>query len=264
VDYAQGLEQEWADHPLAQKLKSGAGIQTRTSDVYVINEANVREYVYGWQPPTESPSGPDAAGADGAAPVSPSEPVEVGPSDSDASVVGPSEADVATPSGLEPPSIPHPTLTASPSETSFIMNGEAVSVPEAYLVNGNNYLQVRAIAALLDGTGAQFNVSWDGAYAVIETGKPYGGTANPATLAETSDVRESFTTFKIDGEVVGFDNAYLIDGDTNYLQLREFAEKLSGTESRFNVYWDEEAGQAVLEPGKAYTGAASAPASEEE
>jgi hypothetical protein len=51
-----------------------------------------------------------------------------------------------------------------------------------------------------------------------------------------------------------YDNAYLIDGDTNYLQLREFAEKLNGTASQFNAYWDSALSSAVIEPGKPYTG----------
>jgi len=149
-------------------------------------------------------------------------------------------------------------LTATPSSTAFTMSGRTVSVPEAYAINGNNYLQLRGIAALLNGTAAQFDVSWDGTYAVIETGKPYTGTATPATLAETTNVRKSTTQFKIDGTLVSFENAYYIDGDTNYLQLREFAEKLSATASKFNVYWDSTAGQAVIEPGTAYTGTAPA------
>jgi hypothetical protein len=149
---------------------------------------------------------------------------------------------------------PAPALSASPSKTAFMMNGESVSVPEAYNVEDNNYLQLRGIAMLLNGTAAQFNVTWDGTYAVIETRKPYTGTANPATLALTTNVRKSNTQFKIDGKVVSFDKAYYIDGDTNYLQLREFAEKLNGTSSRFNVYWDSEQSKAVIEPGKPYTG----------
>jgi alpha-tubulin suppressor-like RCC1 family protein len=147
-----------------------------------------------------------------------------------------------------------PILSASPSKTSFLMNGQAVSVPEAYNVEDNNYLQLRGIATLLNGTAAQFDVTWDGTYAVIETGKPYSGTANPATLKDTTNVRRSTTQFKIDGAVVSFGKAYYIDGDTNYLQLREFAEKLTGMKSQFNVYWDGELSSAVIEPGKAYTG----------
>ena len=145
-------------------------------------------------------------------------------------------------------------LTAQPSTTSFVMNGASVSVPEAYAVNGNNYLQLRSIAVLLNGTAAQFNVGWDGTFAVIETAKPYTGTSNPAALTETADVRKSDTKFRLDGALTSFANAYYIGGNSNYLQLREVAEKLSGTPSQFNVYWDNEAGKAVIAPGEAYTG----------
>jgi hypothetical protein len=154
-----------------------------------------------------------------------------------------------------PTAPPTEALSAKPSKTAFLMNGKAVSVPEAYNVADNNYLQLRGIAMLLNGTAAQFNVTWDGTYAVIETGKPYTGTTNPATLAPTTNVRKSSTKFKIDGYVVSFDKAYYIDGDTNYLQLREFAEKLSGTASQFDIYWDSTQSKAVIEPGKPYTGA---------
>lgn len=62
----------------------------------------------------------------------------------------------------------------------------------------------------------------------------------------------------MDGTVITFENVYLIDGDTNYLQLREFASKLKGTASQFNVYWDSKAKQAVIVPGEEYTGEAPA------
>jgi hypothetical protein len=164
---------------------------------------------------------------------------------------------VKLPTKSQPSAPATPKLTASPSKTVFVMGGKTVSVPQAYTVSGNNYLQLRAIAVLLNGTAAQFNVGWDGAYAVIETGKPYTGTVSAASLKETTNVRQSATNFKLDGEVVKFEKAYLIDGDTNYLQLREVAERLSGTKSQFNIYWDDTAKQAVVEPGKAYTGVKS-------
>ena len=118
-------------------------------------------------------------------------------------------------------------LIAVPSTTSFVMGNKPISIKQAYTVNGNNYLQLRAIAELLNGTKSQFNVDWDGKYAVIETGKPYSGTANPASLNITSDVKKSSTAFKLDGKMITFENVYLIDGGTNYLQLREFASKLN-------------------------------------
>lgn len=145
-------------------------------------------------------------------------------------------------------------LKAKPSKTTFVLNGKVVNLPEAYNVNNNNYLQLRAIAVLLNGTAAQFNVGYDGTYAVIETGKPYTGVANPATLMETTDVRKSATGFKLDGRLISFDNAYYIGGYTNYLQLREVASKFSGTASQFDVYYDDAVGRAVIVPGIAYTG----------
>ena len=143
---------------------------------------------------------------------------------------------------------------ATPSKTNFVMDSKAVSVTQAYTVNGTNYLQLRALAALLNGTKAQFDVGWDGEYAVIEPGKPYSGVVTETALKNTTNIRNSSTRFKLGDEVFKFDNALLIDGDTNYLQLREFAQKLSGTQSQFNVYWDAAAGQAVIQPGVAYTG----------
>lgn len=146
--------------------------------------------------------------------------------------------------------------TATPSKTSFVMNGQPVSLTAAYAINGNNYLQLRAIAAMLNGTAAQFDVGWDGQYAVIEPGKPYSGTVTETRLQTTTNVRFSDTKFKMNGEIFTFSNARLIDGGTNYIQLREFAQKLTGTASQFNVHWDGAAGQAVIQPGVAYTGEA--------
>lgn len=109
---------------------------------------------------------------------------------------------------------------------------------------------------MLNGTAAQFEVGWDGKYAVIEPGKPYSGTVTETKLQTTTNVRLSDTKFKLYDEVFNFSDARLIDGDTNYIQLREFAQKLSGTASQFNVYWDNEARQAVIQPGVPYTGVA--------
>lgn len=159
-----------------------------------------------------------------------------------------------TPAPVTPPT---PAVTAAPSKTSFVLNSKPVSVTAAYTINSTNYLQLRAIAAMLSGTTAQFDVGWDGQYAVIEPGKPYSSAVTQTKLQNTANVRQSGTKFKMNGEVFTFTDARLIDGDTNYLQLREFAQKLSGTASQFNVYWDSGAGQAVIQPGVAYTGSAS-------
>ena len=116
------------------------------------------------------------------------------------------------------------STSAEPSNTSFVMNGQPVSVAAAYSLNNTNYLQLRAIAAMLNGTEAQFDIGWDGQYAVIEPGKPYSGSVVAGNLQTTLNVRKSDTKFKLNGEVFSFEDARLIDGDTNYIQLREFAQ----------------------------------------
>ena len=73
-------------------------------------------------------------------------------------------------------------------------------------------------------------------------------------MQTTKNVRSSGTKFKLGSEVFSFADARLINGDTNYIQLREFAQKLSGTASQFNVYWDSALGQAIIQPGAPYTG----------
>ncbi len=83
------------------------------------------------------------------------------------------------------------TLLAVPSKTNFVLNGKPVSVTQAYTINGTNYLQLRAIAELLNGTAA------------------------PAALKSTKNARESTTSFKLNGAVIAFEKAYLIDGPTN-------------------------------------------------
>lgn len=158
----------------------------------------------------------------------------------------------------KPISTPAPaSVNAVPSKTNFVMNGKPLSVTSVYSINGSNYLPLREIATMLNGTAAQFDVGWDGKYAVIEPGKPYSGTVTEKKLKKTTNVRKSGTKFKMNGEVFTFTDARMIDGDTNYIQLSEFAQKLSGTASQFNVFWDGAAGQAVIQPGVAYTGVGS-------
>ena len=153
-------------------------------------------------------------------------------------------------------------VTAAPSKTDFVVKGKKRNnvmdapqlVTQAYTINQTNYLQLRAIAVLLNGTASQFDIGWDGQYAVIEPGKPFSSTVTGSKMQNTRNVRNSETKFKLNGEVFSFKDAKLINGSTNYIPLREFAQKLSGTASQFNVYWDTALGQAVIQPGTPYTG----------
>lgn len=91
-------------------------------------------------------------------------------------------------------------------------------------------------------------------------GEGYKVSETPAMVTPTPRTEvtatPSKTSFVMSSKPVSVTAAYSINS-TNYLQLREFAQKLSGTASQFNVYWDGAAGQAVIQPGVAYTGSAS-------
>lgn len=153
-------------------------------------------------------------------------------------------------------------VSASPSKSQFIVKGKShvpgyeapLVVTQVYSINQTNYLQLRAIATLLNKTVAQFDIGWDGQYAVIEPGKPFSSTVTGSKMQNTRNVRQSETKFKMNGEVFSFKDAKLINGDINYIQLREFAQKLSGTASQFNVYWDDRAMKVIIQPGIPYTG----------
>ncbi|MDD4495809.1 MAG: SUMF1/EgtB/PvdO family nonheme iron enzyme [Eubacteriales bacterium] len=149
-------------------------------------------------------------------------------------------------------------VSAVRNEIRFLVNGTLISVPATYNIGGFNYLSLRGIAVLLNGTAAQFDVSWDSEYgsAKIETGKPYTGEEVSAGLPETADAGNAGEGFAVylDGErYTGLNDVYFI-ADRYYCQLREFAERMNGRKSQFNVYWDDGLGQAVIEPGAWYTG----------
>jgi len=143
---------------------------------------------------------------------------------------------------------------ATPSEISFMINGQSVSTKAAYKIENADCLQLRTIAAMLKGTKAQFDISRDGQYTVIEPGKPYSGSATDGNLQTTLNVKKSDAKFKLTSEVFSFENAWLVDGNTIYVQLSELAKKLSGTASQFNMYRDVVSGKTVIDPGAAYTG----------
>ncbi len=176
-------------------------------------------------------------------------------------VFGLDDVELAKIGGPQPAPKPIPpagSILATPSKTEFVVRGKMFDNPQqvksAYTINQTNYLQLRGIAAVLNDTAAQFNVGWDGEYVVIEPGKPFSGTVTGGRMRDTMDLRRSDLKFKMNGEVFSFSDAWLINGSTNYIQLREFAQKLSGTASQFNVYWDSAANQAVIQPGAPYVG----------
>ena len=113
------------------------------------------------------------------------------------------------------------------SAQKFALNGEAVT-PEAYNIDGNNYVKLRDVAALLTGTSAACDISFDAdsleVYVVSgETYTPVGGELTVGEDKSASCVYSAWTLF-VDGEEVPC-MVYNIGGN-NYFKLRDLGTAL--------------------------------------
>lgn len=132
---------------------------------------------------------------------------------------------------------------ASPNQAMVSMNGEQLSM-QAYLANGNNYVRLRDFAAILNGTGSQFGLTYDAANGavVINNGAPYEGSNSSGTIQGStvmSQLRQP--VLYVDGVAYTIDS-YLID-DLNYMKIRDLCAAIG-----CGIEWDEATGQVVLVP----------------
>lgn len=126
---------------------------------------------------------------------------------------------------------------ANPNKASVAVDGNAVAIG-AYNIDGYNYFKLRDVAAILNGTGSNFEVGYDAASQLISltTDKAYSATGKELA-AQSADAKKAAVSnqkIMLDGKEVSM-KAYLIDG-YNYFQLREL-----GTNLGFEVTWDNEA-----------------------
>jgi len=104
-----------------------------------------------------------------------------------------------------------------------------------YVIKGNNYIKLRDLAMLLNGTEKQFEVIWDAENKAIAllSGAPYtvvgGELANPVGYQDKANPTAS--RVYVDG-VELFPTAYTIRGN-NYFKIRDIAKALD-----FYVGWE--------------------------
>lgn len=128
------------------------------------------------------------------------------------------------------------SITATPSTHKVYVDGEKANVA-AYEINGNNFFKLRDIAAILNGTDAQFEVTWNGAENRIDLtdGKAYttvGGELETIP-AGTQTANLSMAWVYQDGRPASL-TGFEINGN-NYYKLRDVADAFD-----FNVTWDGE------------------------
>ena len=119
--------------------------------------------------------------------------------------------------------------TAQLSSQKLSFNGMDYSEVEKYNIDGSNYFKLRDVAALLDGTVAQFNVGYDNATktVAITTGRAYDyvGTELQFEQDNAKTAVVSPQTITVDGKAVTGLTAYNIGG-SNFFQLRELGRVL--------------------------------------
>ena len=108
------------------------------------------------------------------------------------------------------------------------VNGEEKTA-EIYNIDGANYFKLRDMAALLNGTGSTFSVTYDSGSktVVIKTGEAYELQKGDLELGEdkSDTAKISTQSIQINGETVKDLTVYNIGG-ANFFMLRELGEKL--------------------------------------
>lgn len=129
-----------------------------------------------------------------------------------------------------------------PTSQKLTVNGTAQKA-EIYNIDGSNYFKLRDIAMLLNGTGSQFSVTFDGARntIVIRMGEAYTPVGNELTTGRDNSATavRSPQRVEINGSAVELD-AFNIGG-SNFFQLRELGAALN-----FKVDYDAETATMIV------------------
>lgn len=116
--------------------------------------------------------------------------------------------------------------------------------------NATNYVKLRDVAHVLNGTPAQFSVGWDGSIRVT-TGQPYADTGAEMTTPYSGNraYRTGSGAVLVDGKPASLEAIVLTDdkgGDYTYFKLRDL-----GTALGFTVDWSAQRGVMVSTSGTA-------------
>ena len=171
---------------------------------------------------------------------------------------------ITEPTSTEPePTTPTVTVenipasgTAVASTQTVTVDGKKVEFQMYALVdangNGTNYIKLRDMAQVLNGTKAQFSVGYDGTISVT-SGQAYASTGTEMTTPFSGN--RSYTggaqSIKVNGSAIDMTAITLLDdagGGYNYFKLRDLGAALG-----FNVGWSAENG-VFIESDKPYAG----------
>lgn len=151
------------------------------------------------------------------------------------------------------------TVIAEPSNQTTVLDGQEV-IFNTYILRDErgfevNFVKLRDVAYVLNGTAAQFNVDWRNNAIRLEPKSPYT-TPNGAEMTVPSVIsapaQTSVTPVLTDGYTAPLE-AFLLtdanDGGHNYFKLRDIG-KVAG----FDVRWDDAKECIVITTTKPYSG----------
>lgn len=150
--------------------------------------------------------------------------------------------------------------TAYSTSYSILVDGQSLDF-DAYALkdeagNDTNYLKLRDIAHVLNGSQAQFNVGWDGtANAItITTGEPYASNGSEMSTPFSGDwaYTPNQASILVNGQPASLEAITLTDNHGNgytYFKLRDLGQAVG-----FNVTWDGETGAIVIDTTQPYQG----------
>ncbi len=149
--------------------------------------------------------------------------------------------------------------TTAQSTQKISLNGTPVDIQGYTLKAGNGgdvtYVKLRDIAALLDGTAAQFNVDWRSGAIYVDAGTAYtskNGTELKAITRADESYKWNTAPVLFSGETKALEGIVITDaagGGHTFFKLRDL-----GAAVGFNVGWDADRG-IYIETDKPYAGA---------
>ncbi len=142
------------------------------------------------------------------------------------------------------------SVEAKKSASSVYINKTAVTLP-AYNIEGYNYVKLRDIAMMLNGTEKQFEIKYDSdsnaIYIKTKTAYTADGSELEASGASSgAAAKASSAAVYVDDREVKL-TAYNIDGN-NYFKLRDIASALD-----FSVAYDSSTGAVSIDTSTGYT-----------
>lgn len=140
-------------------------------------------------------------------------------------------------------------FVADSNSVTISVNGTSMKL-QAYLIHNQNYIMLRDIARMVNGTAKQFDIAYDSSKNTLnlKTGEAY----STPTATQNISSAQGKAVLSTSGLTVDSKSysawAYNIDG-SNYFKLRDIAAAIG-----FDVHWDSATNSINVDTSKSYSG----------